>query len=279
MPAAAPPLLSADAAALLRRPPSLVELVAQVRFADDYAWFAGLVRRLFPEQAEETLSAAAAAERVERFARLFEERHFPLYRPFDDFWADGFDESPPWSWLRLGVPFQLMGFGYDEPHELWHSFRPGISALALLARAPEPFYEGLNTAWLESAAEHIPGETLLRVPAQGVPLDDLSSAVGGTRFEAAAQAGAWVFARTGNFFLDHSLEDDMYDGFADPWEDEVIAAGTDEWREAKQLLDAVGRLTDWLEADLPARFAELLDFVLDRLANQSEEEPHHGSRT
>ena len=88
MPAAAPPLLSAVAAALLQSPPALVELVAQVRFADDYAWFAGLVQRLFPEQAEETLSALPAAERVERFVRLFEERHFPLYTPFDDFWAE-----------------------------------------------------------------------------------------------------------------------------------------------------------------------------------------------
>ena len=279
MPAAAPPLLSGVAAALLRRPPSLAELVAQVRFADDYAWFARLVHRLFPEQAEDTLSQPLAAERVQQFVRLFEERHFPLYTPFDDFWAEAFDENPPWTWLRRGVPFQLMGFGYDELHELWLSFRPGISALALLARAPEPIYEGLNTAWLESAAEQIPRETLCRVPAEGVPLEDLSSALEGTRFEAAAQAGAWVFARTGNFFLDHSFEDDMYDGFADPWDDEVIAAGTDEWREAKQLLDAVGRLTDWLEQDLPARFGELLDFVLDRLPSELEKEPHHGTRT
>ena len=279
MPAAAPALLSAVAAALLQSPPALVELVAQVRFADDYAWFARLVDRLFPEQAEETLAAPLAAERVQRFVSLFEERHFPLYTPFDDFWAEAFDENPPWTWLRRGVPFQLMGFGYDELHELWQSFRPGISALALLARAPEPFYEGLNTAWLESAAEHIPRETLLRIPVEGIPLDELGSALRGTRFEPAAQAGAWVFARTGNFFLDHSFEDDMYDGFADPWEDEVIAAGTDEWREAKALLDAVGRLTDWLEQDLPDRFAELLDFVLDRLAHQSAKEPNHGLRT
>ena len=42
--AAAPPSLSGLAGLLLRRPPSLRELVTLVGYADDYAWFAGLVR-------------------------------------------------------------------------------------------------------------------------------------------------------------------------------------------------------------------------------------------
>ena len=48
MEAAAPALLSGVAGLLLRRPPSLRELVTLVGYADDYAWFVGLVRRLFP---------------------------------------------------------------------------------------------------------------------------------------------------------------------------------------------------------------------------------------
>ena len=31
----------------------------------------------------------------------------------------------------------------------------------------------------------------------------------------------------------------MYDGFSDPWEDEVIEAGTEEWRKAVALIDSV----------------------------------------
>ena len=54
---AAPPTLSGLATLLLRRPPSLRELVTLVGYADDYAWFAGLVRRLFPNEAEAALSA------------------------------------------------------------------------------------------------------------------------------------------------------------------------------------------------------------------------------
>ena len=144
-------------------------------------------------------------------------------------------------------------------------------ALALLVKPPDSYYEepdGLRVAWLESAAERIPQETLLRIPQGGIPLDALTGALEGTGFEAAAQAGAWVFAETGNFFLDHTYEDGNYDGFADPWEDDIIREGTEEWRKASALMDSVMQLADWLEEDLPGRFAEMLDFILGRLPNQ-----------
>ena len=64
----------------------------------------------------------------------------------------------------------------------------------------------------------------------------------------------------------------MYEGFSDPWEDEVIEAGTEEWRKAVALIDSVTRLTDWLEEELPGRFAEMLDFVLERIPEQEKED-------
>ena len=274
MEAAAPPLLSGLAGLLLRRPPSLRELVTLVGYADDYAWFAGLVRRLFPEEAEAALAVPDVRQRVEPFARLFQERHLPLYAPYLDYYLDEEDE-PPWTWLRQGIPFGLMGFGYDGLHEMWDGYREGLSALALLVKPPDAFYEGpdgFRVAWLESAAERIPQQTLLRIPEGGIPLDDLTGALEGTGFEGAAQACSWVFAETGNFFLDHTYEDGNYDGFADPWEDEIIQEGAEEWRKASALMDSVMRLADWLEEGLPGRFAGILDFILGRLPNQEPEE-------
>ena len=67
----------------------------------------------------------------------------------------------------------------------------------------------------------------------------------------------------------------MYEGFADPWEDEIIEVGTAEWRNASALMDSVTRLVDWLEEDLSGRFAEMLDFVLERLPNHEKEENKH----
>ena len=273
MAAAAPPQLSGLAELLLRRPPSLRELVTLVGYADDYAWFAGLVRRLFPQEADAALAAPDIRTRVERFGQLFGERHFPLYAPFFEFFMDEGDE-PPWTWLRKGIPFELVGFGYDGLHEMWEGYREGLSALVLLVKPPDSFYEepdGMRVAWLESAADRIPQETLLRIPQGGIPLDDLTDVLKETRFEGAAMAASWVFAETGNFFLDACYEDGNYDGFADPWEDEVIEAGTEEWRKASALIDSVTQLADWLEEDLPGRFAEMLDVVLGRLPKQEQE--------
>ena len=36
-------------------------------------------------------------------------------------------------------------------------------------------------------------------------------------------------------------------------------------------MDAVSRLTDWLEEDLPGRFAEMLDFTLERVPDQQQD--------
>ena len=274
-----PPLLSGLAQMLLRRPPSLRELVTIVGYADDYAWFAGLVRRLLPDEAEATLSAPDVRSRVERFARLFAERHFPLYAPYFEFFLEDGDE-PSWTWLRRGIPFDLMGFGYDGLHEMWGYHRDGISALALLVRVSDAFYDGpdgLRTAWLESAAGRIPKETLQRIPEGGIPVETLTEAVKDTRFEGAAQAAAWLLAETGNFFLDHSYDDGSFDGFADPWDNDIIAEGAAEWRRASALMDSVSSLTGWLEEDLPARFAEMLDFILPRLLvqEQGKEDDEH----
>ena len=248
MQAAAPPTLSGLATLLLRRPPSLRELVTLIGYADDYAWFAGLVRRLFPNEAEAALSAPDVRSRVERFANLFGERHFPLYAPMIEFWTDS-DDEPPWSWLRRGIPFELMGFGYDGLHEMWNGYREGLSAMALLVRPPDAYYDGpdgLRVAWLESAAERIPQETLLRVPEGGISPRGPHHGAEGHEVRGCGASRLLGPRRDRQLvFLDHNYEDGSYDGFCDPWEDDIIAEGTEEWRKANALMDAVmqaGRL-------------------------------------
>ena len=249
MAAAAPAQLSGLANLLLRRPPSLRELVTLVGYADDYAWFVGLVRRLFPQEAEAALSAPDVRGRVERFANLFGERHFPLYAPFIEFWTEE-GEQPPWSWLRQGIPFDLMGFGYDGLHEMWDGYREGFSALGPPGQAPRSLLRGTRRA-----AGGLAGVSRRAHPARDIGEDPPGRhtpgrphrGAEGNEVRGAAQACSWVLAETGNFFLDHTYEDGSYDGFADPWEDDIIQEGTEEWRKASALMDSVCKLvaTGW----------------------------------
>ena len=279
MAAAAPAQLSGLANQLLRRPPSLRELVTLVGYADDYAWFVGPVRRLFPQEAEAALSAPDVRGRVERFAGLFGERHFPLYAPFIEFWTEEEGEQPPWSWLRQGIPFDLMGFGYDGLHEMWDGYREGLSAMALLVKPPDSSYmadDGIRVAWLESAAERIPQETLERIPQGGIPLDDLADALKGTEV---SRGRRWP--------PPGSSPRPATSSSTTPTKTATTTASptpgtTTSSRRARRsgarpvaLMDAVGKLTDWLEEDLPGRFAEMLEFVLGRLPNHEKEDNNH----
>ena len=70
--------------------------------------------------------------------------------------------SPPFTAQRRGIPYELMGFGYDGLHEMWDGYREGISALALLVKPPDTFYtesDGIRVAWLVGRR---PGCTLRR---------------------------------------------------------------------------------------------------------------------
>ena len=52
----------------------------------------------------------------------------------------------PGPGCRRGIPFELMGFGYDGLHEMWDGYRDGLSALVLLAKAPRFLLRGTRRA-------------------------------------------------------------------------------------------------------------------------------------
>ena len=171
-----------------------------------------------------------------------------------------------------------MGFGYDGLHEMWNGYREGLSAMALLVKPPDAYYEGpdgLRVAWLESAAERIPQETLLRIPQGGIPLEDLTGALKETGFEGAANTASWVLAETGNFFLDHCYDDGNYDGFATPGTTTSSRRAQRSGAKPAPSWTRCASWRDWLEEDLPGRFAEMLDFVLPRLPKQEQEDNDH----
>ena len=169
------------------RPPRISVLIHKLHRGDnaqDRAWFEELLRQTVPEQAWEILQLDNGWDQVMSFAARFTLNHFPLAEDHLQIQADWRQEEPeveyeqggPYSLLREGIPFELMGFTWDELHMMWDQTRSGLPALALLAEVPRDEadasyeydeFQGLRQTWLESAADVIPTETLRRIPEGG----------------------------------------------------------------------------------------------------------------
>ena len=277
------------------RPPKIGVAIRKLNHGDnakDRNWFEELLRQTVPERAWEILQLDDEWQQVLSFAVGFGVDHFPLCEDYLEMQIEWWQEEPheyeeggPYSILRDGIPFQLMGFTWDELHAMWEGQqrRNGLSALALLMMVPQEAgatyaYEellGMRQAWLESAADKIPEKTLRRIPEGGITLERLEKAVKGTHLEAAHLAGMWFQGTTGTFFLDNFIDQDEFSGYSDPWEEDNIEYATTEWRKAKDILDQIEKLTAWLEEDLPERFEQMLELILGRLEeipeNSSEE--------
>ena len=112
----------------------------------------------------------------------------PVLRVLDG-WTRG--NEPPWTWLRRGIPFELMGFGYDALHEMWDGYREGLSALVLLVKPPDSSLRwqtrrapgGVAGVSRRTASRKRPCSAF---PEGGIPLDALAEALKGTGFEGAA---------------------------------------------------------------------------------------------
>ena len=274
------------------RPPKISVAIRKLNHGDnteDRTWFEELLRQTVPERAWEILQLDDEWQQVLSFAVRFGVEHFPLCEGYLEMQIEWQQEEPdheyeqggPYRLLREGIPFELLAFTWDELHGMWESQqrRSGLGALALLSTVPQ--YEddgeflGMRQAWLESAADMIPEKTLRRIPEGGITLERLRKAVKGTHLEAAHLAGEWFYASTGNFFLDSIVDQDEFNGYDDPWDEETIEYATREWGKAKEILDEIWKLTAWLEEDLPERFEQMLELILGRLEeipeNSSEE--------
>ena len=291
----APPRLTALMNLTEERPPKISAAIRKLNYGDnakDRAWFEDLLRQTVPERAWEILQLDDEWQQVLSFAVRFKVDHFPLCEEYVEMQIEWRQEEPdyeyeeggPYGILREGIPFQLMGFTWDELHAMWdwNQRRNGLPALALLPTVPQDeadaTYEydefvGMRQAWLESAAATIPEETLRRIPEGGITLERLEKAVKGTHLEAAHLAGKWFYGMTGTFFLDNFIDQDSFNGYSDPWDEDTIEYATREWEKAKDIIGQVEKLTTWLEEDLPERFEQMLDLILERL----EEIPENSS--
>jgi hypothetical protein len=238
--------------ALRRRPVLPTSVAALLTDTGGYVGFRRIARELFPDAEPEILAAretGASREnaRVWAFLRKVEAAFFPTYE------LDEYDQ------LTCGIPFVHEGWSYERFHEL--DLRPG--ELLLFAICAQPVEPGDDSRFplLDACERLVPRELLTQIPEDGLPPEELHRRLDDTHFAAAAEFADWLWGETGTAFLDIDEESSIADV---DWTLENVHELACQWRRADAILGRIDALATWLEADPPARFAALLDAVLDR---------------
>lgn len=221
-----------------------------------------LVGLVFPDPADRAELERRAGATVDRHqipegnARLaaliglIGERLFPVY---DFSW---WDEEIDADTLLEGIPFERLGWSYDDWHCLDEERHPGYNLLRAVVEGPWGTLDGTRVPLLEGlAGAGVPGELLAPLAGGGLPPDLLRARLGGGPFAAVCDFADWVRSDTGLAFLDFSDEDQLSDA---DWSPRNVALLTAQWPRARALVAGIDALCDWLLADRDARFAALL---------------------
>ncbi len=241
---------SALGRALRRTPVAPTSVAALLGSHEAYLAFRRIVRDIFPEAEAGILATRQPGgtrenARVWTFLHKVEAEYFPVYD------ADEYEQ------VVYGIPFVRDGWTYDRFHEL--DRRPGeLLLFALCAQPVEPGYDS-RVPLLDAVKRSVPRELLLAIPDGGLEPAELHERLDGTPYAAAAEFADWLWADTGTVFLD--LDDEVEVSDAE-WSRETVLELADQWRRAEALLNRIGAVATWLEADPPARFAELLEAAL-----------------
>lgn len=243
----------------LRRlgPPSLSALIGQLEGVEDYAEFVNIVRNLLPEREGDILGQLTPDEQIARFASYFEDRYFPLHDSLQSGDTEGYID------LTRSIPVIVGGMSWDDYHELPTYARPGLQLMAYLVEAPGGEEEA-RIALAEACKEHVPVDFLQRVPQGGLRDDECQQILNGTKYQGLAHWAKMLGQNTGNFFLD-MCDEDLYSGYEQiDWDKETVENLTLQWHQGQAIWKEINGLADWIEKDAPARFEEILNFILER---------------
>ncbi|MCC6175642.1 MAG: hypothetical protein IT305_10095 [Chloroflexi bacterium] len=211
--------------------------------------FRRIVEEIFPDTATEILATRRPGERREQarvaaFLNRVGAELFPVY------------EVEEYEQIVGGVPFIRNGWSYERHHDL--DLHPG--ELLLSALCAPAYDDGARLALLDAAEQHVTRVLLAAIPEGGFTPTDLHARLDGTPYVAAAEFADWHWGQTETIFLD---ADDEIDVDVE-WTHENVSVLAEQWQRAEEILDRITALTSWIEADLPTRFARLVDAVLER---------------
>lgn len=250
-----PPASPGAAALLIERPPPALHFRSIVRFvmtdACDEIW-----RARHPACGREPARVAAFLDllRADWFATV--ERHHPAYYSYGD--------------VTAGIPIARYGWDDEDLCNIY-DFRPGFLLLFALSEATYEDHD-YRTSVLGELDGLLPDALLERIPIYGIPRARLRARLEDGPLAGLADFADWIARETGLEHLDTCHEE----GVETAWTRPNLLRLREEWPRADALLERVGALIEWLEADsanTPSRFAALATAALDDAPTPSADSP------
>jgi len=244
------------------RPPSISMVMSIFRNAETYNDFVKLVRMFLPEREREILENTTPSAQMAAFASHFEDRYLPLHPSF----KDGEIEDDYYELLR-DIPVMVMGFGWEDYHEL-HDARLGVQLMSYLLEPPDggdgegageriALADGFPTAYQCEAQ---------RVPSGGISLADARRIFTGKKWMGLRNWAEYINMSTGNWFLD--TDEEMRGNMQNmDWEKEIVEDMSKEWLKANDSYNKMMEFAGWLEdqRDGVTHFRQTVDFLLAHL--------------
>lgn len=237
-----------------RGPPSLRILVARLSEVEEYGEFVNLVREFLPEREDDILHQSTPGAQIAAFATYFEDRYFPLHDMFKMGDIEGYCD------LVHGIPVITMGISWDDYCEIDSYWRLGYQLMTYLVHDPYQEQDS-RVALAEACGQHVPAELIQQVP-EDLSREECHRLLDDTNYKGVALWADMLWAETGLFFLD-VCDEELGCNPLD-WDREAVESLTQDWQQSERIQEEISSLSTWLEEDPPARFEELLNFMLER---------------
>jgi len=239
---------------LVRRPPLLSRICEWLGEAEFYPKFTELVEEYLPDAGQEILRSR---EMAADFVEAFTERYFPLM-------------EVPLEQLVQFIPVGVLGWEEEEYHDLPDA-EPGRLLASLLVAGMD---EGIRVTTLETASKLLPRGVLRTLSKGGYPLPFLEQVLPGSPYDGLVTFAQVLCHATGSIFWDltplnicppQSGGWPYHCDWSYPeWSRENVDTLSEDWRVSSEIEERMQSFLGWLEADAPARFAQVLDYLEGR---------------
>ncbi len=243
------------------RPPSISMLLSFFNNAETYNEFVGLIKEYLPEREKEILEETTPSAQMACFASHFEDRYLPLHPSFKD---GGCEDD--YSELLRGIPVMVMGFSWEDYHEL-NETRLGPQLMSYLFDPPFGEYDddsaGERVALADGFSPEYQSEAQ-RVPTGGITLNAARRIFKGKKWVGLRYWVEYINQSTNNWFLDTDDEMLYSGGVGNDWDKETVEIMSKAWLKANAFYDKMMEFAAWLEdeKDGPDRFKQTVDFLL-----------------